>query len=172
MSIFFIFELEKKNLNFFERSEKPLHACEMPKHIKRVGLYKRCCQSIVLHIKDELEQEKKRNRLTIGVQHVWERIIKYTGMSRSTLAKMISEELPPEEYTMTKNRPLLMPREDENRLRPAIIDMVSKEKYISIDSLMKHLNEENGGWEWSRSATLQALKRIRVGFGHNRHGYL
>lgn len=59
---------------------------------KRPRRYSACCQHLVKNIHVCLLAEKKSSRLPISTTKVLDRLVRYTGMGRATVVRLVSDK--------------------------------------------------------------------------------
>ena len=139
---------------------------------KRKHTFRQCCADIVKHVKVSLEEEKKQSRQKIGTTKVHDRLVFYTGLSSSTLNKLLtSQKLPKPGVKLTRDKGYKISRDDEAKIRPALISLVQDKVTPNLDNLLQRLKAREGGWEFSRSTLYTALLRIGFKFNSKRSNY-
>jgi len=107
---------------------------------------RRCCQSIVLHVDEVVAKEKEEKRLMIGIGRAQDRVMKYTGLGKSSLLKMRSakpeELLAPGERERRGGREAAVTDEDKATVRPAIAKVVIKKENVTLDAVLDVLKED------------------------------
>ena len=61
-----------------------------------------------------------------------------------------------------------MPKEDRDKIRPAIVSLVQRRVVPTVASVVQQLESDNEEWNWSRSSVYRALRGI--GFRYNSRG--
>ena len=124
---------------------------------KRKHAFRQCCADIVKHVKVSLEEEKKLHWKKIGTTRIQDRLIFCTGLSRASLSKLLTRQnLPEPGVKLTKDRGYKISRDDEAKIRPALISLVQDKVTPNLDNLLQRLKAREGGWEFSRSTLYTA----------------
>jgi hypothetical protein len=71
----------------------------------------------------------------------------------------------------THDRDVLMPSEDEQRIRPAFIRLLKKKIRPTVKAVLAELRAEEESWKWSQSTTYRSLRRIGFVFDEHRKTY-
>jgi hypothetical protein len=138
----------------------------------RVRAYHSCCQTLVKRLHEGVLEEKERKRGKFGFTRSTDRMQYYTGLSKQTLHKMLSNNILPDPRTVEDRfRSNLVSEEDEIRIRPAVVELIRNKKTVTIDRLIATLRNEVGGWPWSRSTTWRALGRVGFHFDDKHKNY-
>ena len=137
----------------------------------KARMYRKCCSGIINTIAAKLREEKKNSRLHIASTKVSERLVYLTGLSSSTLYKLLHGNVPDNDYNETRNRKMLMDIEDEMKIRPAIINLVKEKKMITLSQLQLKLKSLHPEWKWGRTTLSKTLGKIGFKFNSKRHNY-
>ena len=136
---------------------------------RKVRAYSKCCSIIVKCVKAKLSEERDRRVSRFGLSRVYERLKYYTGLGNDSITKLLKDEVP----SRLQSKPYggKMSKEELNRIRPAIIQMIKDKKRITLNALLEHLEQEQEGWNWSRSSLHKALHRLRFKFNSKAANY-
>jgi AraC-like DNA-binding protein len=119
------------------------------------------------------EEEQVKGKLAHGVHLRVKRLQNAFGMSTSTLHNLLKDgyEAPPPGFVETHDRDVLMPSEDEQRIRPAFIRLLKKKIRPTVKAVLAELRAEEESWKWSQSTTYRSLRRIGFVFDEHRKTY-
>jgi hypothetical protein len=85
------------------------------------------CQVLAKNVNEAVVEEKKKRRLCAGINKSVERVIKYLRISRHAFHSLIRAPATRSRSNIeTRNRAILMPLEDEMKIRPALMILISE----------------------------------------------
>ena len=141
------------------------------KNRERYGFYS-CCQDLVKKVHSHFSYEKRRNRMEPALNRVKDRLIKCTGIPRSSLTKLLSDaEFPKPGESFQRNKPGKLSEEEVARIRPAFLRLLRKKTHITLTKLHTELSNEPEGWNTCRTTLWSALKKIGFEFSNKKKGY-
>ena len=117
---------------------------------KRPRSYKKCCANIVTSLRDQLRKEKQLNKHLFGITRVSDRLKSYTQLGTATLSKLIRNDVPDCNFIEKRDRISWMSRDDELKIRPAILNLVKNKSRVNVSQLNIKLGAENPDWIWIR----------------------
>ena len=139
---------------------------------KRPRRYFACCSYLVKNIRSKLLEEKKASRILVSTTRVTDRLASYTCMSAATIQRMLrSDSLPNAADSEQRKREVEMDREDEMKIRPAIVYLVRNKITPTLDRIVSTIRENDADFKWGRSSVQRALSRIGFSFTGKRHCY-
>ena len=90
-------------------------------------MYRRCCKSILEHIRQELNDECSRGQLKHGLHRVSQRLISYSGLSSATIYRLLNDDNVLDDCEdETRDRERKVTEENEALIRPAVLAVIER----------------------------------------------
>lgn len=109
-----------------------------PRNLRRRYQHGKCCGIILKNIAAAINMEDKKKKLYISISRPAQRAIFYSGLPKSTYYHVLKLLEAPE--VERKRRSHKMSVEDEAKIRPVIINLVSRKITPTLTNITKELN--------------------------------
>ena len=95
----------------------------------------------------QLTEEKDSNKHAFGITRVHDRAQYYFGILSSTLCGLLQhEDFPQPEDVENRDRGVVIPKEDEEKIHPAILDLIKGKIPITVNNILTQMKSTHQGW--------------------------
>ncbi len=126
--------------------------------------YKRCCMEIIKQAIDSFVQEELalREQGIKGAKDGKKKASEFLKIPLRTIQDMEKRDVLPAK--VAKHPVLQMPKEDLDKVRPAVISLINQGVYPTVSLILEELKETHATWSWSRSEVYRALKVLHFSY--------
>ncbi len=143
--------------------------------MKRKRQTRRYCegtQSIIKHVCNAIDEEKKSKGLRISISRSGKRKESYLGISERVLQDLVKKECPPCGHVEKRQREMHPEDYEFTIVKETLISLIAKNtKNVDLTYLHATLLDEQENWKWSRATIYRMLKTMNIEFRQRKGQY-